>query len=135
MLAAASQGVALASALNPRRPCQTSLRLASFPSPNAACALPTGAARSHEAGQAAEATRVAGSAALCYTHCMTKLEVRRIDGQLAVILPEEVVRDMGLAEGSAVSIRPVSQPSEQELLRLAEEIMEQRKDALAILAR
>lgn len=66
---------------------------------------------------------------------MTKLEVRRIDGQLAVILPEEVVRDMGLAEGSAVSIRPVSQPSEQELLRLAEEIMEQRKDALAILAR
>lgn len=66
---------------------------------------------------------------------MTKLEVRRIDGQLAVILPEEVVRDMGLAEGSAVSIRPVSQPSEQEHLRLAEEIMEQHKDALAILAR
>jgi len=66
---------------------------------------------------------------------MTKLEVRRIDGQLAVIIPADLAARLGLEEGAAVSLAPVEPPSETELMRLAEDIMEHRKQALAALAR
>ena len=72
-----------------------------------------------------------------------KLEIQKIGDDLVLILPDELIRQLGWAQGDEVAVSvegrdmrlAFSRSLHDRAMALAEEIMEEYKDALAELAR